>query len=123
MSDRIVIRDLALQCIIGTNPDERVRKQKVVLNIALECDLGPACRSDKLEDTINYKQLKKRIACMVEASSFFLIERLADRAADMCLQEERVGAVTVIVDKPGALTRARGVAVEIRREKGWCRDP
>jgi len=117
VSDRIVIRDLALQCVIGTNPDERVRKQKVVLSIALECDLGPASRSDKLEDTINYKQLKKRIAGMVESSEFFLIERLADRVADMCLQEERVGAVTVSVDKPGALTRARSVAVEIRREK------
>ncbi len=53
----------------------------------------------------------------VEASDCFLIEKLADNIADMCLQELQVRAVTVTVDKPGALTKARSVAVEIRREK------
>ena len=53
----------------------------------------------------------------VEASDCFLIEKLADNIADMCLQELKVRAVTVTVDKPGALTKARSVAVEIRREK------
>jgi FolB domain-containing protein len=117
MTDRIVIRDIALSCIIGANPSERVTKQDVVINLSLGCDLSIAGATDRLEDTLNYRTLKAAIAALVEGSRFFLIERLADRIAALCLESERVRAVTVTVDKPGALTRARSVAVEIRRER------
>ncbi len=115
--DRILIRDLAVSCIVGTKPDERVNRQTVLVNVALDCDLAPAGRSDRIEDTVNYRTLSKRIAAMVGKSSFFLIERLADRIAALCLAEPRVAAATVSVDKPGALTGARSVAVEIRRRR------
>ena len=113
--DRIYIRDLALRCIIGVYPEERREKQDVIINLVLECDLAVAARSDRLEDTMNYKELKQQIRAMVEASEFLLIERLADRIAEICLQNRRVQSATVTVDKPGALRFARSVAVEITR--------
>lgn len=114
--DKIHIKDLALQCIIGTKPEERKQKQEIIINITLECDLVPAGRSDELEDTINYNTLKKEIVALIEGSEFFLLERLADRIAGLCLENDRVEAVTVMVNKPGALTEARSVAVEIYRK-------
>jgi FolB domain-containing protein len=117
MSDTIRLRDLDLCCLIGTQPDERKYKQNVVLNVVLECDLAPAGRSDRIEDTVNYKHLKRTIVDLVENSNFYLIERIADRVAALCLEHQRVQAVTVTVDKPGALTRASSVAVEIRRTR------
>lgn len=118
MTDRIIIRDLRVPCIVGTNPDERVNKQEVVINLVLEGDLSLAGASDRLEDTVNYRALKKRVIALVERSEFFLIERMADRIAALCLEPEAVRAVTVTVDKPDALRFARSVAVEIRRERG-----
>jgi len=115
--DRIYIRDLDVECIIGTNPAEREIKQHVVINIALECDLLTAGKSDSLEDTLNYRTLKKAIAAMIADSEFFLIERVADEVAGMCLDNDGVRGVTVTVDKPGALTEARSVAVEIHRTR------
>lgn len=116
MTDKIYIRDMALSCIIGTKPGEREQKQEVIINITLECDLASAGRSDKLGDTINYNTLKKEIVALVEGSEFFLIEKLADRIANLCLENDRVQAVTVAVDKPAALAEARTVAVEIYRK-------
>jgi FolB domain-containing protein len=113
--DKILIRDLAVDCIIGTNPDERIKKQGVLLNIELDCDLGPAGASDSLADTVNYSDLCRDLVTMTEASSFMLIERLADAAARMCLDADGVAAVRVTVDKPGALDAARSVAVSIGR--------
>jgi FolB domain-containing protein len=115
--DKMSIRDIKLKCIIGTRPIERKRKQWVVINVALDCDLRKAGRTDRLEDTVNYKQIKDRIAELVEKSRFFLLEKMADRVADICLKVPGVKAVTVTVDKPGALTKARSAAVEIRRRK------
>ena len=54
---------------------------------------------------------------MVEASEFFLIERLADAIADICLEPAGVALAQVTVDKPGALRFARSVAVEISRTR------
>lgn len=117
MNDRIHVRDLQVPCIIGIFPKERLAKQTVLLNLVLECDLAPAARSDRIEDTVDYKTLKDRLVGEIGRSEHFLIERLAQHAADLCLADIRVRAVTVTVDKPGALTGARSVAVEIRRER------
>lgn len=113
--DRIYIRDLHGRCIVGIYPDEREAKQDVILNLALEVDLRTAGKTDRIEDTVNYKDLKKDVLQMVEASSFFLIEKMAEEAAAICLGYAGVEAVTVTVDKPGALRFARSVAVEIHR--------
>ncbi len=115
MPDTMLIRDLNIRCIIGTHPVERRRRQTVILNIALECDLARAGRTDNLADTVNYKGLCDRITALARDSRFFLIERLAAAAADICLSDRRVGAATVTVDKPGALPSARGAAVTINR--------
>ena len=117
MADKIIIKDLALQCIIGTNPEEREVKQDIIINLTLECDLASAGGSDKIADTLNYKTLKKEILDFSKKSDFFLIERLADQIADRCLHYQEVKLVTVMVDKPGALSSARSVAVEIQRSR------
>ena len=116
-SDKIHIRDLHMRCIIGTSPDERREKQDVLINLTLYTDLAAAGRSDRIEDTVDYKMLKKRVIGMVAESSCSLIEHLAERIAEVCLAEARVGRVSVSVDKPGALRFARSVAVEIVRDR------
>ena len=50
-----------------------------------------------------------------DAAIFFLVERLAEEIADVCLRNTYVRRVDVTVDKPGALRFARSVAVEIIR--------
>ncbi|MFH2006710.1 MAG: dihydroneopterin aldolase [bacterium] len=116
--DRIHIRDLHVRCIVGINPDEREKKQDALINITLFADLRRACRSDEFADTVDYRALKKRVMDAVEASEDRLVERLAERVAQLCLQDPRVERVRVRVDKPTALRFARSVGVEIERSAG-----
>lgn len=113
--DRIHIRDLLARCIVGIYPEERENLQEVHLNITMYADLRAAGDSDDINDTVNYKDIKKRLLTMVEHSNFFLIERMAEESARICLEDLRVRRVDVTVDKPGALRFARSVAVEITR--------
>lgn len=115
--DKIIVQDLLARCIVGLNPDERESKQDVILNLTLYADLAPAGRSDRVEDTVDYSALKKRILGEVEGAKDLLIERLAQRVADLCLDDPRVDRVVVRVDKPGALRFAKSVAVEIDRRR------
>jgi FolB domain-containing protein len=115
--NRIYIRDLVVNCIIGTEPKERVEKQDVCINITMECDFIDACESDCLDDTMDYKALKDELVAFLEISEFLLIEKMAGEIAKRCLAQDLVLSVVVSVDKPGALTRARSVAVEIERKR------
>lgn len=115
--DRIVIKDLLARCILGLGDEERREKQDVLISVALSIDLAPAGRSDRIEDGVNYRPIKKRILAVAEASEYRLIEALAERIAAECLEEPRVVEAAVTVEKPSALRFARSVAVEIVRRR------
>ena len=118
MSDKIYIRDLAMRCIIGIFPEERVAKQDVVLNLVLTCgSFKQAAESDDIADAVDYKGITKQIIQLVEKSDYFLIKRMAEEIAQVVLEHPGVQDVRVTVDKPGALRFARSVAVEIQRSR------
>jgi len=77
--------------------------------------LRKAGRSDDLNDTVDYKSVKKAILSLVENSAFLLIESLAENIADIALTNDKVQQVVVSIDKPGALRFAKSSAVEITR--------
>ena len=116
-NDKIYIRDLAIRCIIGVNQDERTEKQDVVINVILFTDTRKAGQTDILEDSVDYKMVKKAVLSLVENSAFLLIEKLAEEIAKVCLGDSKVQKVNVTVDKPGVLRYARSVAVEIVRTR------
>ena len=117
MNDQIQIKDLLLRTIIGINEEERRNRQDVLINITLHADTRAAGASDEIEDAVNYRTITKRVIKRVEESGFYLVEKMAAEIAAICLQDPRVEAVDVRVEKPGALRFARSVGVEIHRTR------
>lgn len=115
VQDRILIRDLLVRAVIGINDWEREHKQDVLINLDLDVDTRAAADSDDVDRTLNYRTLTKRILELVEASSFFLVEKLAAEIARVAVTEFGAERVRVRVEKPGALRFARSVGVEIER--------
>ena len=115
--DRIRICDLLVRCILGINENERHEKQDVVINLTIHTDLRKAGKTDRIEDTVDYRALKKRILSMVEGSQYFLVEALAEAIAKLCLDQHGVQQIDVCVEKPHALRFAKSVAVEITRKR------
>ena len=87
MTDQIHIKDLMLRTIIGINDEERRNRQDVLINIVLFADLRPAGLSDDIADAVNYRTITKQIIAMVEASSFFTVEKLVAEIAAICLAD------------------------------------
>ena len=116
-TDRILIKDLMLRCVIGLGEEERREKQDVLINLILWADLRNAAASDSIKDAVDYSALKKRIITLVEGSQYHLAETLADRIASLCLEEAAVQQVQVTVEKPTALRFAHSVGVEIIRSR------
>ncbi len=115
--DTIRIEQLELDCLIGINSWERLTKQRITLDISLNADLSAVGRSDAIEDTIDYRTIARAVTTEVEKSSYGLVEALASRVADICLENNRVQSVEVSLRKPGAIRNAAAAGVTIRRSR------
>jgi dihydroneopterin aldolase len=118
-ADLITLTGLRVRGFHGVFEHERRDGQDFVVDARLELSTAAAAASDDVADTVHYGELADRLAAVVAGEPVNLIETLADRLADVCLADPRVGAATVTVHKPQApipLTFA-DVAVTIRRER------
>jgi len=115
--DKILIKDLRLRCIIGIDESERREKQDVTINIVIWSNLTEAAKTDDVRKGVDYKEITKRIIRLVEGSDFRLVETLAEKVAECCLENARVQKVRVTVEKPGALRFARSVGVSMLRKR------
>lgn len=113
--DKIKINDLSVRAIIGTEPYEREDEQELILNLTLFTDIEKAGRTDSLEYTVDYSELKERIVELARESDFLLIEAMAEEVARIALSDESVEKVKVSVRKPAALNLAESAEVEITR--------
>ena len=115
--DRIFLHGLTAECIIGFIDWERRVKQTVVLDIELPVDCRHASLTDEVADTLDYKQVAKRVLAFVAASEFKLVETLAHGVALLILEQFPVEWVRVALNKPGAIRDSRDVGVVIERTR------
>jgi dihydroneopterin aldolase len=115
--DRIFLRGLTAECIIGFIDWERRVKQTVVVDLELPVDCSRASISDDVADTVDYKRVAKRVLAYVEASEFKLVETLAHRLALLLLEEFGLEWVRISLNKPGAIRNSRDVGVVVERTR------
>ncbi len=113
--DIIYLNDLKIETVIGIYDWEREMRQTVILDMEMAGDVARAAASDAIEDTINYKAVSKRLIDFIEASSFQLVETLAEESARIILEEFGVPWVRLKVNKQGAVRYAGDVGVIIER--------
>jgi dihydroneopterin aldolase len=115
--DRILLNGLTFFGRHGCHQAEKDLGQKFVIDIELECDLHDAGHSDSMDDTLDYVAIYNAAREIVEGEPVQLLETLAQRIADVALEDDRVLSAWVRVKKPqislpGALDY---VGVEITR--------
>lgn len=114
--DIVYIRDLRIETVIGIYDWEREIRQIISLDLEMGNDNRKAAGNDSIEDTLNYKAVAKRLIQFVGESEFQLVETLAERCAEIVLNEFQVPWLRLRLSKPGAVTGSRDVGVLIERE-------
>ncbi len=103
MKDYVFIQGLALHAYHGVMKHEGKVGQTFKLDIALDIDLGPASRSDRLADTISYDQVAdvaREAFCMAR---YRLVEAAAGAVARAILNRfPTVTGARITVHKPHA---------------------
>jgi dihydroneopterin aldolase len=116
-SDKIFLRGLEVECIIGFIDWERRIKQRVQIDLEMPVDCTRAAIRDDVADTLDYKRVAKRVIAFVESSEFMLVETMAHRMAMMILEEFGIEWIRIWINKPGAIRGSRDVGVAIERNR------
>ena len=113
--DIVYIDDLRIETIIGIYAWEREIRQTVTIDLEMAADNRKPAATENIEDALNYKAVAKRLIQFVGESEFQLVETLAERIAEIVLDEFKVDWLRLKLGKPGAVTGSREVGVIIER--------
>ena len=113
--DRIFLRDLRVEAVVGIGEWERRIKQTVSIDLEFATDARKAAESDSIDAALDYKRVAKRLIDYVGNSEFYLVESLAEAVAGIVTREFGVSWVQVSITKPGAVEGSREVGVVISR--------
>jgi len=113
--DIIYLHGLVANAQIGVWDWEKQITQQVTLDLDMGSDIRLAAASDRLEDTLNYKAVAKRVVSFTEENRFELVETLAEKLAEILLDEFGIPWCRIKLNKKGAINGGRDVGVIIER--------
>lgn len=113
--DKLFLRELRVETIIGFWEWERRIKQTVVVDLEIGTDARPAAAADRVSSALNYEPIANRLVEFIGGADFHLVESLADAIARIVVADFGAKWVKVSVAKPGAIPAAREVGVIIER--------
>jgi len=115
--DAIQIRDLRVETLIGIHKRERHVAQTVSIDLEIGLPGTAVFKSDKVADTIDYEQVALKIRALAADGHYRLVETLAERIAQLLLEEFGAPWVKVSVAKIGVLANAKFVGVTLERKR------
>ncbi|MBN2646373.1 MAG: dihydroneopterin aldolase [Thiotrichales bacterium] len=114
--DVIYIEGLQTTAIIGIYDWERAQAQPLIFDVEMAVPLFTAARSDRIEDTVDYKAVADFIGDWVSTSRFELLEALMDSLCQALFTEfPAILQLDIKVGKPQAVAQARTVGLQLRR--------
>jgi dihydroneopterin aldolase len=114
----VFIRDYVTRASIGAYDHETGQNQKIRINVDMSVNEAGDGHGDRLENVVCYDQVIRGVETILGAGHIKLVETLAERIADLVLQDRRITTVRVRVEKLDAVRNAASVGVEIERKSG-----
>jgi 7,8-dihydroneopterin aldolase/epimerase/oxygenase len=111
----VFVRDLEVMALIGIYDHEKVKPQRIIVNIDLSVHEAEGPVTDEISHVVSYEIIAKKVETIVAEGHVNLVETLAERFAESCLKDKRVAAARVRIEKPDIIPNARSVGVEIER--------
>jgi len=115
--DIVFIKQLQVISTIGVYGWEKALQQKLYFDLEMAFDNRPAANSDDINLALNYFSVSESVNKFAQQNQFELIETMAERVAELIMQEFAVPWIKLTLHKPGALAKAQSLGVQIERGK------
>ena len=116
--DTIEISNIRAYGYTGFLPEEQILGQWFEVSLSIWLDLAPSGKSDRLEETLDYRQCINIVKHQIQTTKFALVEKLATVIAEEILQLDLVMKVRVQLSKlaPPIPDFAGKITIDITRE-------
>jgi 7,8-dihydroneopterin aldolase/epimerase/oxygenase len=115
--DRVLIRGLEVQAVIGVHGWERLAPRPLRLDLDLGTDIRAAAASDHLRDAVDYHAVCEAITAFARGTQPQLLEAFAERLARLLFERYPLLWLRLTLHKPGAVPGTQSVGVEIERRR------
>ncbi len=116
IEQKLTVRDLTLSCNIGLTEEERLRPQRLKVNLELTLNPLPVL-NDEINETINYGTLVKKVRNVCLQTKVKLLETLANDISETCFFDDRIKTVHMRIEKLDRYPDVAGVGIEITRHR------
>jgi len=116
---KILVTGIKFHGYHGLTRIEREIGVRYSVDVEMTCDLEAAAASDRVKDTIDYRNVHHVVVEVGKSNSYHLIETLASRIADAILKTTKASFVLVRVHKETPILDGivDSVSVELARER------
>ena len=115
--DTIFLSEIKAEVKLGVPEWERMLPQTILLDIEIAMPHSQSCKTDDIQDTIDYGQVVVQVRKSLAAQSFHLVEALAEHVCELILSNFNTTWVKVKVAKPGIIAGVKQLGVVIERGK------
>jgi 7,8-dihydroneopterin aldolase/epimerase/oxygenase len=112
---RVFVRDLEIMASVGVYEVEVRYQQRVIVSVDLTVRDDYDGVSEKLSDVLDYSVIVHGVEALVQSRHFKLLETMAERIAEVCLDDARVISARISLMKPDIMAACKAVGIEIER--------
>lgn len=115
--DRVIIKDLEIDCIVGIRKRERTEKQKIYVTAEIYTNTKKAAKTGNIKDAVNYSIIRKKIKRLITNKKYLMLETMGEDIAKLVLKYNKVSQVDIFIKKPKALIMGKYTGILISRKK------
>lgn len=116
--DRVILRELQVSAAVGLLDWELRTEQVLLVDCEVDVDAAAAARTDSIENTVDYAQLRELIQQFCGERRFALLESLAHELSRSIFdQVSTVSWVRLRIMKPNIFQDAGGAGVVVERKR------
>lgn len=111
----VFVRALETFATVGVHEHEKKAPQRLIISVDLNVVEDAEGHKDQLNNVVCYEHVVRNIQAICASRHVNLLETLAEKIAENCLQDKRVLAVRICIEKPDILDECSSVGIEIER--------
>ena len=109
----VFIKDFIIEEIIGIHEHEKIKKQKIKFNIILDVNKNSIPDEKDIKSIVDYEKITNKLENLTKSKKYNFLESLAEDSFKEIFEDERINSVTIKIEKPQEIKKAKSVGVEI----------
>ena len=114
---KILINELILNLKLGYYDSEKEKSQKVKFSLEIDYENKKPSSDKDIKSIVNYGTIVKLITRLVKKKHYNFLETLAEAVFDELFKDQRIGKITLKIEKLEILKNCSSVGIQISKKR------